>query len=74
VSIRYVELVDYLAIAAEVTGLDTSMLTRVAKIDLAESALHVPAAGFGETHPSTPSPDLELVAGSSDESAPGFSL
>jgi death-on-curing protein len=49
VSIRYVELVDYLAIAAEVTGLDTSTLTRVAKIHLAESALHTPAAGFGET-------------------------
>jgi death-on-curing protein len=49
VSIRYVELVDYLAIAAEITGLDTTTLTRVAKIDLAESALHAPAAGFGET-------------------------
>lgn len=47
-SIRYIELVDYLAIAAEVTGLDTNTLTRVAKIDLAESALHAPAAGFGE--------------------------
>jgi death on curing protein len=49
VSIRYIELVEYLAIAAEVTGLDGNMLTRVAKIDLAESALHAPAAGFGET-------------------------
>jgi death-on-curing protein len=49
VSIRYIELVDYLAIAAETTGLDTDTLTRVAKIDLAESALHAPAAGFGET-------------------------
>jgi hypothetical protein len=49
VSIRYIELVDYLAIAAEITGLDTTTLTRVAKIDLAESALHAPAAGFGET-------------------------
>ncbi len=48
-SIRYIELVDYLAIAAEITGLDTTTLTRVAKIDLAESALHAPAAGFGET-------------------------
>ncbi len=48
-SIRYIELIDYLAIAAEVTGLDTSALTQVAKINLAESALHAPAAGFGET-------------------------
>jgi death on curing protein len=49
VSIRYIELVDYLAIATEVTGLDVNTLIRVAKIDLAESALHAPAAGFGET-------------------------
>jgi death-on-curing protein len=49
VSVRYVELADYLAIAAEITGLDTHILTRVTKVDLAESALHAPAAGFGET-------------------------
>jgi death-on-curing protein len=49
VSIRYIELVDYLAIAVEITGLDATTLTRVAKIDLVESALHAPAAGFGET-------------------------
>lgn len=48
-SVRYVELADYLAIAAEITGLDTLTLIRVAKVDLAESALHAPAAGFGET-------------------------
>jgi len=49
VSIQYVELVDYLAIVAEVTGLDVDVLTRVAKVDLAESALHAPSAGFGKT-------------------------
>jgi Fic/DOC family len=49
VSVRYVELADYLAIAAEITGLDTNTLIRVTKVDLAESALHAPAAGFGET-------------------------
>lgn len=48
-SIHYVELADYLAIAAEITGLDTNTLIRVTKVDLAESALHAPAAGFGET-------------------------
>lgn len=47
--IEYVELVDYLAIAAEVTGIDVDALTRVTKIGLAESALHAPAAGFGDT-------------------------
>jgi death-on-curing protein len=49
VSVRYVELADYLAISAEITGLDTPTLIRATKVDLAESALHAPAAGFGET-------------------------
>jgi death-on-curing protein len=49
VSTEYLELVDYLAIASEVTGLDEETITRVAKLDLADSALHAPAAGFGET-------------------------
>lgn len=48
-SVSFVELADYLAIAAEITGLDTPTLIRVTKVDLAESALHAPAAGFGET-------------------------
>lgn len=48
-SIQYVDLADYLSIAAEIAGLDTNTLIRVTKVDLAESALHAPAAGFGET-------------------------
>jgi death-on-curing protein len=48
VSIRYIELADYLAIAAEITGLGPATLTRVTKLGLAESALHAPSAGFGE--------------------------
>lgn len=46
--VAYVDLVDYVAIAAEVTGLKVETLMRVAKLDLADSALHAPAAGFGE--------------------------
>jgi death-on-curing protein len=49
VSVEYVELVDYLAIAVEVTGLSAETIARVAKLDLADSALHAPRAGFGET-------------------------
>jgi death-on-curing protein len=49
VTVEYVGLVDYLAIAAEVTGLDTDTVARVAKVNLADSALHAPAAGFGDT-------------------------
>lgn len=48
-SIEYVDLVDYLAIAAEVTGLSVETITHAAKLDLADSALHAPAAGFGDT-------------------------
>jgi death-on-curing protein len=48
VTVAYVDLVDYVAIAAEVTGLKLETLMRVAKLDLADSALHAPAAGFGE--------------------------
>ena len=48
-SVEYVELADYLAIAAEVTGLDIETIIKVTKLDLADSALHAPAAGFGET-------------------------
>lgn len=45
---RYIDLVDYVAIAAEVTGLDVATVLRIANLDLADSALHAPAAGFGD--------------------------
>jgi hypothetical protein len=48
VSFEYLDLADYLAIAEEVTGLDVRTLVRVANLDLADSALHAPLAGFGE--------------------------
>jgi death-on-curing protein len=48
VSAEYVDLASYITIAAEVTGLDIDTIMHVAKLDLAESALHAPAAGFGE--------------------------
>ena len=53
VSVRYLDLADYVAIAPEVTGFDADTVMRAAKLDLADSALHAPAAGFGETefHP-----------------------
>lgn len=36
--VTYLDLVDYLAIAAEVTGLDVGLLSRVAQLNLADSA------------------------------------
>lgn len=46
---EYLDLADYVAIAAEVTGLDAATIMKAANLDLADSALHAPAAGFGET-------------------------
>ena len=48
-TVEYLDLADYLVIAEEVTGLDVDTLLRVTRLGLAESALHAPAAGFGET-------------------------
>ena len=46
-TVEYLDLSDYLAIAAAVTGLDVTTLTHVTRLSLADSALHAPAAGFG---------------------------
>ncbi len=48
-TVDYLDLADYVAIAAEVTSLDAATVMKVANLDLADSALHAPAAGFGET-------------------------
>ena len=47
-TIRPVDLVDYVAIAAEVTGMDAATIARLPNLGLAESALHAPFAGFGD--------------------------
>jgi death-on-curing protein len=49
VSVEYLDLIDYLAIAAAVTGLDVDTIIKVTDLNLADSALHAPAAGFGDT-------------------------
>lgn len=46
-TVRYPDLIDYLSVAAEVTSLDVDTLSRVTNLDLADSALHAPAAGWG---------------------------
>lgn len=45
-SIRYLGLDEYLAVASEVTGQQVETLVNVANTDLADSALHAPAASF----------------------------
>ncbi len=51
--IRYLDLADYLLVAEAVLGVDAEDIARFAGIALADSALHAPAAGFGdvEFHP-----------------------
>jgi death-on-curing protein len=53
VRVRYLDLADYLLVAEAVLGVDAEDIARFAGIALAESALHTPAAGFGdvEFHP-----------------------
>ncbi len=48
-SIEYLDLADYIAIAQAVTGLDLQTVINVTNHDLADSALHAPAAGVGDT-------------------------
>ncbi len=48
-SIEYLDLADYMAIAAAVTGLDLKTVMNVTNHDLADSALHAPAAGIADT-------------------------
>lgn len=48
-TVVYLDLADYLAIAVEVTGLDLDTILKVTDLNLADSALHAPAAGFGDT-------------------------
>ena len=47
-TVEYLDLSDFLAIAAEATGLDVVTITKVTNLNLADSALHAPAAGFGD--------------------------
>lgn len=45
---RYLSLAEALVIAEAVTGIDPRTLSRTSRIDLLDSALHAPKAGFGE--------------------------
>jgi death-on-curing protein len=48
VNVEYLDLADFIAIAQAVTGLDLQTVMNVTNIDLADSALHAPSAGFGD--------------------------
>ncbi|MCX6387949.1 MAG: type II toxin-antitoxin system death-on-curing family toxin [Solirubrobacterales bacterium] len=52
-TVRYLTLDDYVEIARLVTGLDEATIRGSSRLELADSALKAPQAGFGETefHP-----------------------
>ena len=45
---RYITLAEYLWLAEQVTGTDAAVLAKATRVDLADSALAAPAAGFGD--------------------------
>ncbi len=46
--IRYLNLAEYSVLAEMVTGVPAETLTKASRVDLADSALHAPQAGFGD--------------------------
>ncbi len=45
---RYISLAEYLWLAEQVTGIDAPVLAKASRLELADSALHAPAACFGD--------------------------
>ena len=45
---RYLGLAEYLWLAEQVTGISAVVLSESARVELADSALHAPMAGFGD--------------------------
>lgn len=45
---RYISLAGFWFLAEQVTGIDAQTLIRASRVDLADSALHAPAAGLRE--------------------------
>ena len=45
---RYIALAEYFWLAEQVTGTPAPVLIKASRVELADSALHAPAAGFGD--------------------------
>ncbi len=45
---RYLSLAEYFWLAEQVTGTEAAVLVKAARVELADSALHAPSAGFGD--------------------------
>jgi len=59
--VRYLTLAESVTIAEAVTGIEAAILTRVARLELFDSALHAPQAGFGEVELSSEFVDKAAV-------------
>lgn len=46
---RYLNLAEFWYLAEYVTGIDAATLIKASRVDLADSALHAPQAGFDDT-------------------------
>jgi death-on-curing protein len=46
---RYLSLAEFWYLAEYVTNINAATLIKVSRVDLADSALHAPQAGFGDT-------------------------
>jgi death-on-curing protein len=46
--IRYLDLAEYLWLAEQVSGIEAAVLAKASRVELADSALHAPSAGFGD--------------------------
>lgn len=46
---RYLSLAEFWYLAEYVTGIDANTLIKASRVDLADSALHAPRAGFDDT-------------------------
>jgi death on curing protein len=49
VTVEYLDLADFVAIAPALTGLDEDTIVKIADLGLADSALHAPQAQYGDT-------------------------
>ena len=47
--IRYLSLAEFWFLSEHVTGIDAATLIKASRVDLADSALHAPQAGFDDT-------------------------
>lgn len=46
---RYLSLAEFWFLSEHVTGIDAATLIKASRVDLADSALHAPQAGFADT-------------------------